>query len=169
MPPNSVLPTSIADTTATAPTRNAIDSSSFHNNEDIDKDHPRRMFRCAVLGSGMMGQEHLSYLQGYPSDVRIDFLCDPHEPSLRKSFQVMEEFQQSSSQSIVFQCPELLDAEEDLLVHAHDIDLLVIDTAVVYYQSRTINRERERLHTIARMPLFLFDAYQYLFRQNGSM
>jgi len=127
MPPNSVLPTSIVDTataTAAAATSNEIDSSSFHN-EDIDKDHPRRMFRCAILGSGMMGQEHLSYLEGYPSDVRIDFLCDPHEPSLRKSFQVMEEFQQSS-QSILLHCPELLDAEEDLLVHAHNIDLLVI-------------------------------------------
>jgi hypothetical protein len=33
--------------------------------------------RVALLGTGMMGREHCSYLMGYPYDARIDFLCDP--------------------------------------------------------------------------------------------
>jgi hypothetical protein len=39
-----------------------------------------RRVRCALLGTGMMGQEHCSYLMGYPFDTRIDFLCDPVRP-----------------------------------------------------------------------------------------
>lgn len=76
-------------------------------------------FRVAILGCGMMGQEHLSYISGY-SDLRIDFLCDPFEPSLDKAVLVMEQFNNTAMM------PTLLSDESDLLSYAHDIDLLVI-------------------------------------------
>jgi hypothetical protein len=38
---------------------------------------PEGVQRVGILGTGMMGREHCSYLMGYPYDARIDFLCDP--------------------------------------------------------------------------------------------
>lgn len=79
--------------------------------------------RCALLGCGMMGQEHISYIMGYSAEIRIDFLCDPHEPSLEKSLKVMKNFQ---SPDLVERPPTLVQDEELLIKHADDIDLLVI-------------------------------------------
>jgi len=76
--------------------------------------------RVAVLGCGMMGQEHISYISGYPS-LRIDYLCDPHEPSLDVSWKVMKEFYREAAVK-----PTLFTSEDDLLAQAHTIDLLVI-------------------------------------------
>jgi myo-inositol 2-dehydrogenase / D-chiro-inositol 1-dehydrogenase len=78
--------------------------------------------RVAILGCGMMGQEHISYISGYPS-LRIDYLCDPHTPSLEASWKVMKTFHREDEQLVQ---PTLLSSEEDLLAQAHSIDLLVI-------------------------------------------
>jgi len=75
--------------------------------------------RVAILGCGMMGQEHISYIAGY-RDLRIDFFCDPYEPSLSKALRVMECFNNTSLPIT------LLTDESDLLSYADDIDLLVI-------------------------------------------
>jgi myo-inositol 2-dehydrogenase/D-chiro-inositol 1-dehydrogenase len=80
--------------------------------------------RVALLGCGMMGQEHISYIMGYSADIRIDFLCDPHEASLEKSLKVMKNFQASSSSTE--HPPALVRSEEELFQHADEIDLLVI-------------------------------------------
>mmetsp|Transcript_2831 Transcript_2831/g.5712 ORF Transcript_2831/g.5712 Transcript_2831/m.5712 type:complete len:422 (-) Transcript_2831:91-1356(-) len=82
-------------------------------------EHP---IRVALLGCGMMGQEHISYIQGYPN-LSISFLCDPHEPSLKKSMNVLQEFQKDGTP---LELPELLQSEDELLERANDIDLLVI-------------------------------------------
>jgi predicted dehydrogenase len=74
--------------------------------------------KVAILGTGMMGQEHISYISGY-SALQIDFLCDPFEPSLDKAVRVMKQFNNTS-------LPTLLRDEIDLLSYADDIDLLVI-------------------------------------------
>lgn len=76
--------------------------------------------RCAILGTGMMGQEHVSYLLGYSHHARIDFLCDPHRPSLDKALEVYQEFAQDEHR------PRLLDSEDDLVKNVDEIDLLVI-------------------------------------------
>jgi myo-inositol 2-dehydrogenase / D-chiro-inositol 1-dehydrogenase len=85
----------------------------------------RHVIRCAVLGCGMMGQEHCSYIMGYPDQLRIDYLCDPHEPSLEKCCDVLREFAVAPSSPT---SPTLLYQEEELLKHVNDIDLLVICT-----------------------------------------
>jgi myo-inositol 2-dehydrogenase / D-chiro-inositol 1-dehydrogenase len=90
---------------------------------DISQVDDRRI-RCALLGCGMMGQEHVSYIMGYPSDIRIDYLCDPHESSLEQSLKVMKEFQQEPD--FAPHPPTVCLDEEDLFKHATDIDLLVI-------------------------------------------
>jgi len=82
-----------------------------------------RPYRIALLGTGMMGQEHISYIEGFPDDFRIDFLCDPYELSLEKSIKVMKEFQ---SPEFGTSLPKLLSSEEELIKHAEEIDLLVI-------------------------------------------
>ncbi|GAX22882.1 hypothetical protein FisN_24Lh169 [Fistulifera solaris] len=87
-----------------------------------DEDSSTRRYRCAVLGCGMMGQEHVSYMAGYADRVSIDFLCDPHTDSLNKCVKVLREF------SSTVKTPMLLQDEEELLQFAHSIDLLVIAT-----------------------------------------
>lgn len=71
-----------------------------------------------------MGQEHISYIMGYSRDIRIDFLCDPFEPSLDKAQKMMTEFQVDPVATVVQ--PTLFTNEEDLLAVADQIDLLVI-------------------------------------------
>jgi hypothetical protein len=98
----------------------------------------------------MMGQEHISYISGYPN-LRIDFLCDPHEPSLTKASKVLQDFTHTRTQDSTDShshtinpannnsnnssnnsntnpdlLPQLIQSEEDLLDRVHEIDLLVI-------------------------------------------
>lgn len=82
--------------------------------------------RCAILGCGMMGQEHCSYLMGYPKDARIEFLCDPHAPSIEHCLKVINDFNSSSSDNALSHPPTTLKDEEELLKHVESIDLLVI-------------------------------------------
>lgn len=82
------------------------------------------LLRCALLGCGMMGQEHCSYLMGYGADVQIDYLCDPHEESLQNCLLVMKEFNDDDLEERYH--PTLLKDEQELLRHVNDIDLLVI-------------------------------------------
>jgi predicted dehydrogenase len=77
--------------------------------------------RVAILGCGMMGQEHISYIAGY-ENLRLDYLCDPYEPSLEKSVAMWKQFQTVQGQHL----PVLLQEEKDLLEYADKIDLLVI-------------------------------------------
>jgi myo-inositol 2-dehydrogenase/D-chiro-inositol 1-dehydrogenase len=100
--------------------------------------------RVAVLGCGMMGQEHISYISGYPN-LRIDFLCDPHEPSLAKACKVIRAFntqkqekdQDQDNELEFVRCdesntetyahaPQLFLDEDELMEYVHLIDLLVI-------------------------------------------
>eukprot|EP00980_Cylindrotheca_fusiformis_P018512 scaffold6124_cov122-Cylindrotheca_fusiformis.AAC.31 len=76
--------------------------------------------RCAILGTGMMGQEHISYIMGYSKEVRIDFLCDPFQ----KSLEVAEKILQNNP----YHQPTFLSNEDELLGHVDKIDLLVIAT-----------------------------------------
>ena len=128
-----------------------------NNNNHPSYDDEDKRIRCAVLGTGMMGQgmkqkrqplsgpllcsfrlslyaEHVSYIMGYSNDIRIDYLCDPHEPSLEKCLQVMHEFEKktnsqgnskNTSSTTTF-LPQLVRNEQELLQQAANIDLLVI-------------------------------------------
>jgi Oxidoreductase family, NAD-binding Rossmann fold len=94
---------------------------------------PRGVLRCAILGCGMMGQEHCSYISGFPRDLRLDYLCDPHQPSLDRCAKVWREFAliaDAGSDRAVggmqHEPRQVLDEQELLEHHVHDIDLLVI-------------------------------------------
>lgn len=98
-------------------------SSSVENERDDT-------IRCAILGCGMMGQEHISYIQGY-EEVRIDYLVDPFQPSLDKAEKIMKEYQISKTEGPEESSPHhpiILRDEDELMVYAHNIDLLVIAT-----------------------------------------
>jgi myo-inositol 2-dehydrogenase/D-chiro-inositol 1-dehydrogenase len=73
-----------------------------------------------------MGQEHISYIMGYSNDIRIDFICDPHEPSLEKAQKIIRESQLNPAMNLNVREPIILRDEEDLLELASRIDLLVI-------------------------------------------
>ena len=96
--------------------------------------------RCAILGTGMMGCEHVSYLMGYARKASVEFLCDPNTKSLQACETVMKEFQKSSiatndqknektARELTTENPigpKLLESEAELLEYVHEIDLLVI-------------------------------------------
>ena len=77
--------------------------------------------RIAVLGCGMMGQEHISYINKYPN-LAIRFLCDPNESSMDTALAMMEN-----------ETPTALQEEKQLLEHIDEIDLLVIASVRYYY------------------------------------
>ncbi|GKY98262.1 hypothetical protein MPSEU_000783900 [Mayamaea pseudoterrestris] len=134
-----------------------------------------KVFRCAILGCGMMGQEHVSYLMGYPNQTRLDFLCDPHEPSLTKCLQVMKEFQQPKtivtssinnghyfSDSMV-KLPKLFNDENELLQHAHEIDLLIIASPNYLHTPQLLKWSRyEHLTILCEKPVAV--SYEQLLR-----
>ena len=162
MPPNQNLATSL-ELFALEPQHVAVAAVGVDNSgggssstmEDNKQHSASRILRCAVLGCGMMGREHVSYLQGYNQDVRIDYLCDPHEPSLEKCLKVFYDFYQqeedasnktttqpndpaaveaddinatTTTATSSMHLPVLLRDETELLQHANHIDLLVIAT-----------------------------------------
>lgn len=94
---------------------------------DVDSDHGKteKVLRCAILGCGMMGQEHCSYLLGFPDDVSIDFLCDPHEASIERCTKVIQEFAKTTTHKV---SPIKLKSELELYELANQIDLLVVAT-----------------------------------------
>jgi predicted dehydrogenase len=94
--------------------------SGFSLESSLEEDR----IRCAILGCGMMGQEHISYILGYSSKIQIDYLCDPFEPSLAKAKKIMEEY--SGDPLVENPDPLVLTDDNELLRHVDRIDLLVI-------------------------------------------
>lgn len=80
--------------------------SNLASNNDI--------IRIAMLGCGMMGQEHISYISEYPN-LSIRFLCDPNESSIGTALAMIKN-----------ETPTTLHEEKQLLEHIGEIDLLVI-------------------------------------------
>jgi len=81
----------------------------------FDDDHP---VRIAILGCGMMGQEHISYINKYP-DLSIHFLCDPNKASRDTALSMVKTRDDVKA-------PTVFDEEKQLLEHVNEIDLLVI-------------------------------------------
>jgi myo-inositol 2-dehydrogenase/D-chiro-inositol 1-dehydrogenase len=71
-----------------------------------------------------MGQEHISYILGYSSQIQIDYLCDPFEQSLERAKKIMIEL--SGDPLVENHGPFVLTDEKELLLHIDSIDLLVI-------------------------------------------
>jgi len=77
----------------------------------------QRQISVAILGVGMMGQEHISYMQEY-SQISIKFLCDTETSMMQKALSMI-----SSEDK-----PECFSEEKNLLDRVGEIDLLVIAT-----------------------------------------
>lgn len=97
---------------------------NIHNTQNLVLPEDDKKISCAILGCGMMGQEHISYIMGYSDDIQIEFLCDPFQPSLDKAQRMMKEFHADPLVSL--NEPIIFTNEEDLLAKADQIDLLVI-------------------------------------------
>lgn len=106
------------------------------------------LLRCALLGCGMMGQEHCSYLMGYGSDVRLDFFCDPHEESLQNCLRVMKDFNPEASHH-----PRLMKDESELLRHVDDIDLLVIASPNYLHTDQLLRWGKHDLTILVEKPV----------------
>ena len=78
-------------------------------------------------------KEHCSYISGFPEDLRIDYICDPNQPSLDKAQEMIEKFSIDTEKGNhnagrIHRANNLtvLHDEDELLQHAENIDLLVI-------------------------------------------
>ena len=88
-----------------------------------------KVIRCAILGCGMMGQEHCSYILGFPQEVQIRYICDPHEPSLTKCGKVFTEFSSNNGNKTNAPAPVAVRSEQELYdLYRNGIDLLVVAT-----------------------------------------
>lgn len=106
--------------------------------------------RVALLGTGMMGQEHASYLSGFHS-TRIDYLCDPHQPSLESCLKVIKDFGRQREQLV--DLPTLLHDEKELLLHVNNIDLLVIATPNYLHTDQLLEWGRHDLTILVEKPV----------------
>jgi predicted dehydrogenase len=77
--------------------------------------------RVAVLGCGMMGQEHVSYMSGYPH-VKLVYLCDPEPNSIKDSLEMFRKVSPGKAE------PQIVESEEVLFSMIDCFDLLVIAT-----------------------------------------
>jgi myo-inositol 2-dehydrogenase/D-chiro-inositol 1-dehydrogenase len=106
-----------------------------------------------------MGQEHISYIMGYTKDIRIDFLCDPHEPSLEKAQKIIRDFANpnpnpvATSDSNTFRDPRIFQDEEDLLEHASEIDLVVIASPNYLHTPSLLKWGRHDLAILCEKPV----------------
>lgn len=112
MPPNQGFPSHSS--------LNTLGTSSLEDDDNSSINSQK--LRCAILGCGMMGQEHLSYMLGYKGSLSVDYLCDPYVPSLERCVDIITADPKDCS------IPKLLSNEEELYAHVSDIDLLVIAT-----------------------------------------
>ena len=67
-------------------------------------------------------------MSGFPN-LRIDFICDPHKPSLDKAVKIINQFRTNDA-NIMKEAQDIklniLKDEDELLEHAAEIDLLVV-------------------------------------------
>lgn len=82
---------------------------------------PDHVIRIAILGCGMMGQEHISYIQKY-GNLTVRFLCDPNKASIDTALSMFD----SDTTSDGTDKPSVCHDEKHLLEHVDEIDLLVI-------------------------------------------
>lgn len=117
------------------------------------------LIRCAILGLGMMGQEHVSYIMGYPKDVRIDYIVDPYQPSLDKALKVVRKLSPpdnsltGDSQTCFQNEPTVLSSESELLQHANEIDLLVIATPNYLHTASLVKWGAKNLTILVEKPV----------------
>ncbi len=97
----------------------------------------------AVLGTGMMGCEHISYMEKYPQ-IKIKFLCDSSPEMLEKA---------SSLISTDTDKPEIFESEKCLLERVDDIDLLVIATPNYMHTPHLLRWAHHKLVILVEKPV----------------
>ena len=96
----------------------------------------------AVLGTGMMGQEHISYMEKYPQ-VTIKFICDSNQEMLDRAFSIITADAK----------PEVFHSEKQLLERAGEIDLLVIATPNYMHTPHLLRWAHHRLVILVEKPV----------------
>lgn len=119
----------------------------------------------AILGVGMMGQEHISYISGYPN-LRINYLCDPHQPSLSKAVKVLQSFNSDVDE---VRLPMLFQDEDELLANAGHIDLLVIASPNYLHTDALVRWAQHDITILVEKPVAVSQAqHDELMRLNQS-
>mmetsp|Transcript_47270 Transcript_47270/g.143128 ORF Transcript_47270/g.143128 Transcript_47270/m.143128 type:complete len:486 (-) Transcript_47270:398-1855(-) len=98
--------------------------------------------KVAVLGCGMMGQEHISYMLGY-DDIHVKFLCDPSEESTEKALSLLQHKE----------TPTVITKEKDLLERVEDIDLLVIATPNFLHTPQLLRWAKHPISILCEKPV----------------
>ena len=100
--------------------------------------------RVAILGTGMMGQEHVSYLIDYPQ-CELKFLCDTDESMLSEAARAVE--------TKKLPTPMLLENEDALYEHRKDFDLLVISTPNFLHTPMLLRWGQEPITILCEKPV----------------
>jgi len=104
--------------------------------------------RIAILGCGMMGQEHISYIQKYPN-LAIKFLCDPTKSSTDTAMAMIK----GGAKDDNLKTPTIFRDEEQLLVHVDEIDLLVIASPNYMHTPQLIRWGRHDIAILVEKPV----------------
>ena len=121
-----------------------------------------RQITVALLGCGMMGQEHISYMKKY-RDIHLKFLCDPNKTSIEKALSVL--FQKSEEdvpkskkyeghfhhdEPIIFNSEREMFADPQV---ALEVDLLVIATPNYCHTPQLLKWARRPITILVEKPV----------------
>eukprot|EP00957_Ditylum_brightwellii_P128177 9776289-Ditylum_brightwellii.AAC.1 len=96
----------------------------------------------AVLGCGMMGQEHISYMGEY-KEINILFLCDPNQGCADTALSLIKTEDK----------PKVYSDEKDLLDHVNEIDLLVIATPNYLHTPQLLRWAKHPISILVEKPV----------------
>lgn len=113
------------------------------------------IINVAVLGTGMMGQEHISYMKEYPQ-IKLKFLCDSCSESIKKALSLLPQEQ-----------PECFTQEHELLKKVDEIDLLVISTPNYMHTPQLLRWAKHNICILVEKPVAISEK-QALALKNAS-
>ena len=120
----------------------------------------------ALLGCGMMGQEHISYMKKYKG-IQLKYLCDPNEVSIKQALSVLQRDNDShdiaddnsssdTASSSKFDEPKLFTSEKEMFTDpqvTEEVDLLVIASPNFCHTPQLLKWARRPITILVEKPV----------------
>lgn len=117
----------------------------------------------ALLGCGMMGQEHISYMKKY-KNIKLKYLCDPNKNSIENALAVYYKDEQKMSDSAENNIAKVkshdnlivFDTEKEMFADPHvasEVDLLVIATPNYCHTPQLLKWARRSITILVEKPV----------------
>jgi len=115
--------------------------------------------KVAVLGCGMMGQEHISYMKGFP-EIQLQWLCDPCPSSLLKSLNIIG----NSYSPKTFDCEKQMFQDHEV---QSQLDLLVIATPNFLHTPQLLRWAQRSITILVEKPVAISERQVSALRAAG--